>query len=76
MTKYKEFFKLIAFWIAVEAVKVIIAVAVGWISSLFLIPAAYAERGYSAIGGEWLLIIGFEAITYYLLSTAAERIFK
>jgi hypothetical protein len=32
----------------------------------WVIPAAYAERGYSAVGGEWLLIIlTFLAVMYF-----------
>jgi len=76
MSKYKVFFKLISFWLAVEAVKAIIAVAVVWISSLYLVPAAYTERGYSAVGGEWILIIGFGVAAHYLLSIAARHVFK
>lgn len=32
----------------------------------WVIPAAYAERGYSAVGGEWLLIVlTFVAVLYF-----------
>ena len=29
---------------------------IGWLASSFVLPIAYAERGYQAFGGEWLLI--------------------
>lgn len=30
------------------------------------VPAAYAERGYSAVGGEWLLVVlTFIAVIYF-----------
>ena len=34
---------------------------------------AYVYRGYSAIGGEWTLIIAFAVIVYKLFRRNAER---
>ena len=39
-----------------------------------LIAAAYAERGYSAVGGEWLAIIAMAAALWYLSRNALEHI--
>jgi hypothetical protein len=41
---------------------------VAWLNSLWLVPMAFAERGYEAAGGEWILIIASGIITYYGLT--------
>lgn len=51
-----------------KMLKLLTSIIVGWLVSLWAIPAAYAERGYKAIGGEWLLICFVVGITYWFLS--------
>ncbi len=46
-------------------VKIGISVFAAWLISLWAIPAAYAERGYPAAGGEWLLILAVGALAYW-----------
>ncbi len=48
--------------------KVGISVFAAWLISLWAIPAAYAERGYSAVGGEWMLILAVGATTYWAVT--------
>jgi len=33
-----------------------LTILAAWLVALWAIPAAYAERGYAAAGGEWILI--------------------
>lgn len=54
--------------LAVLMVKSMVAVCAGWIISLWAIPAAQAERGYAAIGGEWMLILFVVGFVYWLVS--------
>ncbi len=35
----------------------LLAIIAGAVTGVILIPVAYAERGYFAVGGEWILII-------------------
>lgn len=44
----------------------LLAVMSAFAVASWVIPAAYAERGYSAVGGEWLLIVlTFVAVMYF-----------
>lgn len=52
------------------------AAAVGAITTpiaIAMIEAAYAERGYSAIGGEWLVIIVVAAALWKLSGYIARK---
>ncbi|TCX51977.1 MULTISPECIES: hypothetical protein [unclassified Dehalobacter] len=49
-------------------VKVGISLFAAWLISLWAIPAAYAERGYSAVGGEWMLILSAGALTFWAVT--------
>lgn len=46
--------------------EITVASLAGYIVSLWAIPAAYRQRGYDAIGGEWLLILTV-AVTAYTI---------
>lgn len=66
------FLKFLLLWLLAELVKLLIAVSVaGWVAS-WAIPAAYAERGYHAIGGEALLIAAAFGVTYYFTCSWLE----
>lgn len=54
-------------WMVVIAVEVAIAAAPAALAGTLLIPLAYAERGYFAIGGEWLGIAFLFCASYALL---------
>lgn len=47
----------------------------GWMA-VKLLPAAWAERGCWAIGGEWLLILLAAAVGGWLGSDLADRVIK
>ena len=48
------------------------ALLVAWLVALWAIPAAYAERGYRAAGGEWILIAAVGGAIYLTLAPQAK----
>lgn len=52
---------------------IIPAALIAYIVALWAIPAAYAQRGYYAIGGEWCLIVTTFAVTSLALWRAFDR---
>lgn len=42
----------------IVAVELLVTVLAGWMVARWAIPYAYAERGYWAVGGEWILTAG------------------
>lgn len=42
----------------IVAVELLVTVLAGWAVARWAIPYAYAERGYWAVGGEWILTAG------------------
>ena len=44
--------------------RVLLSVIASEAAAIVLIPAAYTERGYRAVGGEWLLIIAVGVLVY------------
>lgn len=63
----KKVIAWIAAWTAVITMEATAAFAAAWLTALIMIPAAKAERGYDAIGGEWLVIGGVMILTFYLI---------
>lgn len=61
---------------AVFTVKIGLAIFAAWLVSLWAIEAAYNQRGYSAVGGEWILIIGAFGYTYYKLTEHYKKLEK
>ena len=49
-------------------IKIAVSVIAAWLTSLWAIPAAYAERGYYAVGGEWILILAAFGFTYWAIT--------
>lgn len=43
--------------IKIWAGRILFASVIAAIIAAVLVPLAYAERGYSAIGGEWLVVV-------------------
>ncbi|MDR2558895.1 MAG: hypothetical protein LBC86_05040 [Oscillospiraceae bacterium] len=66
----------ILYRIFTEVIKIAVVLTVCRHSSKLLAPLVYAERGYEAVGGEWLLIIAFGIITYYLLTQLMNALFN
>ena len=73
MSKQKKRILRVVLSAVFEFVKIAIAIIPAWLMSLWAIPYAIRERGYSAFGGEWLLIIFVFSITYFGLSVALEK---
>lgn len=61
-----------ALWVARQAIKTACGFTCGFITSLWAISFAYDERGYSAAGGEMILI--FAGIFFGIL--AADKLMK
>lgn len=54
-------------------VRLTVSVLVAMVAYLFLAPLAYAERGYHAIGGEWILVIVVFGFVYQALTNSFSR---
>lgn len=56
-------------------VEMLISVLAGVLAAAKLVPMAYEQRGYTAVGGEWMLIIAVMAGTYLAIHNIiyAER---
>lgn len=50
----------------------VLALLVAWLVALWAIPAAYAERGYQAVGGEWMLVAAVGGAVYTVLTPRAK----
>lgn len=50
----------------------VLALLVAWLVALWAIPAAYAERGYRAAGGEWILVASAGGAIYLTLVPQAK----
>lgn len=59
--------KRYALYILARAVQVIVTALVCNITALLFINAAYEERGYIAVGGEWIVIAGLTVTVWYLM---------
>lgn len=54
-------------WMGVIGVEIMAAAAAAGMTAAIMIPLARAERGYDAVGGEWLVIGGVMILTFYLI---------
>ena len=70
MNILKKLLEKVLEWIFRAAVVTIITMP----TASALIDAAYAERGYSAIGGEWLLIIVIAGSLWVLSGQVVKRL--
>ena len=55
------------------ALKLLIAFSIAFGTALAAFHVAYAERGYKAIGGEYLLVIGVFLLAYWLVGKVISR---
>jgi hypothetical protein len=46
--------------------------AVLWVNSALWLPIAFKSRGYWAIGGEWIIIIGVSAVAVWTCGSAID----
>lgn len=58
--------------IIIFLIDVTVGLICGLISASLILPLAYAERGYFAIGAEWLIII---FVAYAAFSAVNKKIF-
>ncbi len=47
---------------------VLLGILAGIGTGVVLIPVAYAERGYFAVGGEWIIVIASAVLTAYAIN--------
>ena len=57
-------FSVIVEWSFIILISSIYAGSTAFLVALVTIPAAYQERGYWAIGGEWIAVLGSFVITF------------
>lgn len=63
----KRILKRIALRTLLVLIKLAISTSLAAGTAAVLVPLAYQERGYEAIGGEWILIVAVFCITYSIL---------
>lgn len=63
--KDKPNFWRVIYTIATFLAKLILTATTMVLVAAHFIPLAYKERGYYAIGGEWLLIVGFGLLVWF-----------
>lgn len=56
------------------SIKIVLSIFFAWLVSLWALPAAYDQRGYFAVGGEWILIIATFGATYWTVSVHLRRL--
>ena len=47
--------------------EILLACLPAWLVSLWALPYAYRFRGYQAVGGEWILIIGVALLAFFIV---------
>ncbi|MDU5080280.1 hypothetical protein [uncultured Tissierella sp.] len=57
----------------ITIIEIVLAMFIAFIVSLWAIPTAYNHRGYTAIGGEWILIILVFGFSFVLISDCVEN---
>lgn len=68
--------KQVILYILARAVQAIVTALACNITALLLINAAYEERGYLAVGGEWIVIAGLTVIVWYLMGLLLKEWYK
>lgn len=59
--------KQIILYILARVVQVIVTALASNITVLLFMDVAYQERGYLAVGGEWIVIAGLTVTVWYLM---------
>ena len=68
--------KQVILYILARAVQVITTALASNITALLFINAAYEERGYLAVGGEWIVIAGLTVTVWYLMGLLLREWYK
>lgn len=68
--------KQVILYILTMAVQAIVTALACNITALLFINAAYEERGYLAVGGEWIVISGLTVTVWYLMGLLLKEWYK
>lgn len=68
--------KQVILYILARAVQAIVTALACNITALLFINAAYEERGYLAVGGEWIVISGLTVTVWYLMGLLLKEWYK
>lgn len=68
--------KQVILYILTRAVQAIVTALVCNITALLFMGAAYQERGYLAVGGEWIVIAGMTVTVWYLMGLLLREWYK
>nr|DAH47616.1 MAG TPA: hypothetical protein [Caudoviricetes sp.] len=68
--------KRYALYILARAVQAVVTALTCNITALLFVNAAYEERGYIAVGGEWIVIAGLTVTVWYLMGLLLREWYK
>lgn len=68
--------KQIILYILARVVQVIVTALASNITVLLFMDVAYQERGYLAVGGEWIVIAGLTVTVWYLMGLLLKEWYK
>lgn len=68
--------KQVILYILARAVQTIVTALACNITALLFMDAAFQERGYLAVGGEWIVIAGLTMTVWYLMGLLLKEWYK
>ena len=68
--------KQVILYILARAVQAIVTALTCNITALLFVNAAYEERGYLAVGGEWIVIAGLTVTVWYLMGLLLKERYR
>lgn len=68
--------KQVVLYILARAVQAIVTALACNLTALLFMDAAYQERGYLAVGGEWIVIAGLTVTVWYLMGLLLKEWYK
>ena len=68
--------KQVILYILARAVQAIVTALACNITALLFMDVAYQERGYLAVGGEWIVIAGLTVTVWYLMGLLLKEWYK
>lgn len=68
--------KQVILYILARVVQVIVTALASNITALLFMDAAFQERGYLAVGGEWIVIAGLTVTVWYLMGLLLKEWYK
>ena len=68
--------KQVILYILARAVQAIVTALACNITTLLFMDVAYQERGYLAVGGEWIVIAGLTVTVWYLMGLLLKEWYK